>query len=90
METSNHTLYNEEETKANECPQTKVTKKSVNECISVLTNTTNNKNNNSKPKERKNFSKEFKCDKCEKKYTWYSGLANHKRFVHNKLKVKQV
>jgi phage shock protein A len=40
-------------------------------------------------KERKNnnnYSKRFKCDKCDKRYTWYSGLSNHKRFVHNKLK----
>ena len=38
-------------------------------------------------KERKNnkkYSKQFKCDKCDKRYTWYSGLSNHKRFVHNK------
>ena len=37
-------------------------------------------------KNNKNYSKEFKCDKCDKRYTWYSGLSNHKRFVHNKLK----
>ena len=40
-------------------------------------------------KERKNnkkYSKQFKCDKCDNRYTWYSGLSNHKRFVHNKLK----
>ena len=37
-------------------------------------------------KNNKNYSKQFKCDKCDKRYTWYSGLSNHKRFVHNKLK----
>ena len=37
-------------------------------------------------KEKKTFSKKYHCDKCDKKYTWYSGLANHKRFVHNKVK----
>ena len=37
-----------------------------------------------KPKNQ--FSKGFKCDLCEKKYTWYTGLSNHKRFVHNKQK----
>ena len=37
-------------------------------------------------KSNKNYSKKFKCEKCEKKYTWYSGLSNHKRFVHNKPK----
>ena len=40
----------------------------------------------SRNKEKKIFSKKFQCDKCDKKYTWYSGLANHKRFVHNKQK----
>ena len=38
-------------------------------------------NNNKKPK--KQFTKGFKCDLCDKKYTWYTGLSNHKRFVHN-------
>ena len=45
--------------------------------------------NNQSLKERKNYknySKSFKCDMCEKKYTWYSGLSNHKRFVHTKIK----
>ena len=88
MGTTNHTK--EEVTKANECPKTEVTKASVHECVSVPKNTLNGKNENKKSKERKNFSKEFKCDKCDKKYTWYSGLANHKRFVHNNQKVKQV
>ena len=37
-------------------------------------------------KNNKNYSKQFKCDKCDKRYTWYSGLSNHKRFVHSKLK----
>ena len=37
-------------------------------------------------KPNKNYSKQFKCDKCDKRYTWYSGLSNHKRFVHNKQK----
>ena len=37
-------------------------------------------------KNNKNYSKTFKCEKCEKSYTWYSGLSNHKRFVHNKTK----
>ena len=37
-------------------------------------------------KNNKNYSKTFKCDKCEKRYTWFSGLSNHKRFVHSKLK----
>ena len=36
-------------------------------------------------KSKKNFPKTFKCDICNKGYTWYSGLSNHKRFVHNKL-----
>ena len=40
-------------------------------------------------KEKKIFSKKFNCDKCDKKYTWYSGLANHKRFVHNKIKERK-
>jgi hypothetical protein len=35
-------------------------------------------------KNNKNYSKSFKCDLCDKKYTWYSVLSNHKRFVHNK------
>ena len=35
---------------------------------------------------RKNFSKTFKCDLCNKSYTWYSGLSNHKRFIHSILK----
>ena len=34
-------------------------------------------------KTKKQFTKGFKCDLCEKKYTWYTGLSNHKRFVHN-------
>ncbi len=44
--------------------------------------------------ERKSNSQEgrskvsFRCDKCDKKYIWYSGLANHKRFLHNKQNVK--
>merc|ERR1712079_494591 len=38
-------------------------------------------NNNKKAK--KQFTKGFKCDLCDKKYTWYTGLSNHKRFVHN-------
>ena len=45
-------------------------------------------NNYKSLKERKNnrnYSKSFKCDMCEKKYTWYSGLSNHKRYVHNKI-----
>ena len=67
-----------------------MTKERVKGCVLVNSNTVNNKNSNSKPIEKKNFSKEFQCDKCDKKYTWYCGLANHKRFVHNKLKVKQV
>jgi DNA-directed RNA polymerase subunit M/transcription elongation factor TFIIS len=41
---------------------------------------------NKERKNNKNYSKKFKCDKCDKRYTWYSGLSNHKRFVHNKLK----
>ena len=69
-------------------PQEEVAK--TNECPQVKTVSVHNKDNNNKPKEKKSFAKEFKCDKCEKKYTWYSGLANHKRFLHNKLKVKQV
>lgn len=40
----------------------------------------------SEKKTKKNFTKGFKCDQCEKKYTWYTGLSNHKRFVHNKHK----
>ena len=39
------------------------------------------KMSNKKPK--KQFTKGFKCDLCDKKYTWYTGLSNHKRFVHN-------
>ena len=39
-----------------------------------------------KHKSKKNYTKAFKCDQCEKKYTWYTGLSNHKRFVHNKAK----
>ena len=39
------------------------------------------KMNSKKPK--KQFTKGFKCDLCDKKYTWYTGLSNHKRFVHN-------
>ena len=34
-------------------------------------------------KPKKQFTKGFKCDLCDKKYTWYTGLSNHKRFVHN-------
>jgi hypothetical protein len=41
-----------------------------------------------KHKDNKVYSKSFQCDKCNKKYTWYSGLANHKRFVHNNVRVK--
>ena len=41
-----------------------------------------------KQKGKTNYSKSFQCDKCDKKYTWYSGLANHKRFVHSNVKVK--
>eukprot|EP00092_Neocalanus_flemingeri_P038510 GFUD01041928.1.p1 GENE.GFUD01041928.1~~GFUD01041928.1.p1 ORF type:complete len:203 (+),score=52.04 GFUD01041928.1:94-702(+) len=37
-------------------------------------------------KKKKNYSKGFKCDFCDKRYTWYSGLSNHKRFLHNKTK----
>ena len=47
------------------------------------------KENNTNKKERnnkKNFSKTFKCDLCDKSYTWYSGLSNHKRFLHSILK----
>ena len=39
-----------------------------------------------KIKSKKNFTKTFKCDICNKGYTWYSGLSNHKRFVQQKLK----
>ena len=39
-------------------------------------------------KEKKNYSKNYKCEQCDKKYTWYSGLSNHNRFVHNNQKVK--
>jgi hypothetical protein len=39
-------------------------------------------------KEKKNYSKQYKCEQCDNKYTWYSGLANHKRFVHTKQKGK--
>ena len=35
---------------------------------------------------KKNYSKAFKCDQCDKRYTWYSGLSNHRRFVHKKSK----
>ena len=41
-----------------------------------------------KQREKKNYTKSFNCDKCDKKYTWYSGLSNHNRFVHNNQKVK--
>ena len=37
-------------------------------------------------KSKKNFPKTFKCDICNKGYTWHCGLSNYKRFVHNKLK----
>ena len=37
-------------------------------------------------KNNKKYSKAFKCDKCDKSYTWYSGLSIHKRFVHYKPK----
>ena len=50
------------------------------EHISTDTNCLKERKNN------KNYSKQFKCDKCDKRYTWYSGLSNHKRFVHNNLK----
>ena len=36
-----------------------------------------------KKSSKKQFTKGFKCDLCDKKYTWYTGLSNHKRFVHN-------
>merc|ERR1711983_610677 len=39
-------------------------------------------------KPKKQFTKGFKCDLCDKKYTWYTGLSNHKRFVHNN-KIKE-
>ena len=39
-------------------------------------------------KEKKNYSKTYKCEECDRKYTWYSELANHKRFVHKKQKGK--
>ena len=41
-----------------------------------------------KQKEKKNYSKSLKCDKCNKKYTWYSRLANHKILLHNNVRVK--
>ena len=37
-------------------------------------------------KSNNRYSKAFKCDKCDKKYTWYSGLSNHKRFAHSRPK----
>ena len=37
---------------------------------------------------KKNYSKAFKCDQCDKRYTWYSGLSNHRRFVHKKKQKK--
>ena len=40
-------------------------------------------------KDKKNYSKNYKCEECDKKYTWYSGLANHRRFVHKKNKGKE-
>ena len=36
-----------------------------------------------KRKNNKKYSKKFKCDKCDKRYTWYSVLSNRNRFVHN-------
>ena len=41
-------------------------------------------------KEKKNYSKSYKCEECDKKYTWYSGLANHKRFGHKMKKETDV
>ena len=46
---------------------------------------TNIKLKKEKP-EKKNFSKAFKCELCDKAYTWYSGLSNHNRFAHTVLK----
>ena len=40
-------------------------------------------------KEKKHYSKKYKCELCVTKYTWYSGLANHKRGVHKKEKGKK-
>ena len=51
--------------------------------------TENDHENKNIHKEKKIFSKKFNCDKCNKKYTWNSGLANHKRFVHNKIKERK-
>ena len=39
-------------------------------------------------KEKKNYSKNYKCEQCDTKYTWYSGIANHRRFLHKKQKGK--
>ena len=41
-----------------------------------------------KLKEKKDYSKGFKCDRHDNKYTWYSGLANHRRLVRNHNKEK--
>ena len=60
----------------------------VSEYKSVCNSDIKEKERKRNKQKEKNYSKSFKCDKCDKKYTWYSGLANHKRFVHNNKREK--
>jgi hypothetical protein len=56
------------------------------DCSSEILKKEKKEKKTNKQNEKKHYSKSFQCDKCDKKYTWYSGLANHKRFVHKTTK----
>ena len=60
----------------------------VSEYKSVCNSDIKEKERKRNKQKEKNYSNSFQCNKCDKKYTWYSGLANHKRFVHNNKREK--
>ena len=60
----------------------------VNEYKSVCNSDIKEKERKRNKQKEKNYSNSFQCDKCNKKYTWYSRLANHKLLLHNNVRVK--
>ena len=60
----------------------------VSEYKSVCNSDIKEKERKRNKQKEKNYSNSFQCDKCDKKYTWYSGLANHRRLVRNHKKEK--
>merc|ERR1711953_774987 len=80
----NSLIENSNEEESEELPRNENTADISKDCFDFDNETSYKIKQDKKPK--KQFTKGFKCDLCEKKYTWYTGLSNHKRFVHNKQK----